>query len=88
MSEKLTPPDHTRCQAEFTEPGSFMQLGGSPRMTRCKNVPTRIATEKHPGADGQCGSMSLCDDCYKVFLEKMGEGYADFTPVKKVDHGK
>ena len=74
----LTPPDRARCQAEIT-PGSFMTLG--PRTTeRCKNKPSCIITENQPGKDGKVGSMSLCEDCLKVFLDRFGD---DFATVNK-----
>lgn len=63
----LVPPDVTRCQAEIRE-GSFMTLG--PRsMVRCPNKPVWLATEVEPGEDGRKGSMALCKDCAKVFMD-------------------
>lgn len=79
---KLTPPDPERCQAEMR---SFMTLG--PGRNRCNNRPTVIATERKPGKDGQSGSMSLCPECQKVFKERMGIGFADFTPIPPQDPG-
>jgi len=78
---QLTPADKKRCQAEIRQ-GSFMTLG--PRsLVRCRNKPEVIATENEPGKDGLHGSMSLCTECAKIFLEKMGLTYASFTPIKK-----
>jgi hypothetical protein len=76
MSEKttkkaeLTPPDTKRCQAEKPNGATFMSLGGVPKLVRCTNKPTMIATEKEPGKDGQRGSMSLCDECFAVFQKQ------------------
>jgi len=67
-SKPLIPPDYKRCQAEVL-PGSFMTLG--PRVwKRCHNQPTVIVEESSPGEDGKIGSMSLCEDCLKVFKLK------------------
>lgn len=75
----LTPPDKTRCQAEMLS-GSFMTLG--PRhLERCTNRPTVIATETNPGEDGQKGSMSLCENCLKIFKQKFPKGYATFSKI-------
>jgi len=79
---KLIPADRKQCQAEKPNGHSFMTLGGVPGHVRCKNKPVVIAKEIKPGADGQRGSMSLCEDCKKVFLSKFGEGFAKLTPIK------
>lgn len=82
-NDSLAPPDLERCQAEI-KGGSFMTLG--PRSyARCKEKPTCIATENKPGKDSEHGSMSLCAECAKVFLEKMGKKYATLTQIKKGD---
>jgi len=81
VSEQLTPPDFERCQAEWRS-GSFMTLG--PRqMERCPNKPEWIATEKRRGKDGKRGSMSLCDHCRKIFVEKHPRT-ASFQRVEEV----
>jgi hypothetical protein len=67
----LTPPDPDWCQAEKTGGHSFMTLGGTPKMERCGNATTVIVVEANAGADGQHGSMSLCDDCLGVFRKQM-----------------
>lgn len=68
MNLKLIPPDRSRCQAMIL-PGSFMTLG--PRVwERCKARPTKIVTESTPGKDGQIGSMSLCDECFLMFVKQ------------------
>jgi len=69
MTEKLIPPDKTRCQAESRK-YSFITLG-IPSMKRCKNKPSVIITEKK-ASEGykKKGSMSLCPECMKAFLEK------------------
>lgn len=82
----MIPPDPKQCQTEIKE-GSFMTLGPR-RYVRCKNKPTVIATEKKPPeGETELGSMSLCDDCKKVFIEKMGEDYATFTPIEEKADG-
>lgn len=59
----LTPPDLNQCQAEKPTGHSFMTFGGKPGLVRCTEKPIWIATERTPGSDGECGSMSLCDAC-------------------------
>lgn len=62
----LTPPDYSRCQCEITTTASFMQMGGPPKTTeRCKNKPTMLMEERFADSDGQKGSMTVCDDCFK-----------------------
>ena len=75
----LTPPDYTQCQAERRE-GSFMTLGPR-RLVRCTNPPVWLATERAPGRDGRIGSMTLCEACKDVLLEKLGAGYAELTAL-------
>ncbi len=65
---KLIPPDRKQCQAETRE-GSFMTLGPR-RMVRCEAKPTWIAIEIVAAADGQKGSMSLCDECKGFLLQR------------------
>lgn len=65
--QTLIPPDYDRCQCEIKQ-GSFMTLGPR-RMERCANKPVWLAVELVAGEDGQCGSMSLCNDCAKVMLD-------------------
>lgn len=74
---KLIPPDKKQCQAEKPNGNSFMTLGGVPGLIRCTNAPTVIAYELVANPDtGQKGSMSLCEDCLKKFLEQVGmDGY-------------
>ena len=63
---ELMPPDYSRCQTEITTTASFMQMGGPPKTTeRCKNKPTILMEELVSGKDGQKGSMTVCDDCFK-----------------------
>lgn len=62
----LTPPDYNQCQCEITTTLGFMQMGGPRKTTeRCKNKPTMLMEEREPGEDGQRGSMTVCDDCFK-----------------------
>lgn len=71
-SADLIPADPKRCQAEVPNGHSFMTLGGRPGgRVRCSNVPAVIVTEQVPGADGKCGSMSLCESCHVVFKRQM-----------------
>jgi hypothetical protein len=76
----LTPPDLARCQGEKVERAPFA-LGGTHRRTRCSNTPTVVATERKPGADGQRGSMSLCEECRAALLRQAGDDFAIFEPV-------
>jgi len=71
MKSKLIPPDLTKCQAEKPNGNTFMTLGGSPGLERCKNKPTTIVKEINPGKDGNKGSMSLCTHCLLVFMKQM-----------------
>ncbi len=73
----MIPIDKDRCQAEKPNGEGFMTLGGGHKMVRCENKPTIIITEKQAGKDGLFGSMSLCDDCLKVALEQLPQGYFD-----------
>jgi len=82
----LIPPDKEQCQAEKPNGHSFMTLGGSPGMERCKAVPVVIVTEKKPDADGVTGSMSLCLDCWKVFWKQLGADFAEAKPI--IRYGK
>lgn len=67
----LTPPSRERCQAEITTTPSPFTMGGdlSPKTERCAQKPRHLLTEIEPGSDGRRGSMSLCDECLKVFKE-------------------
>jgi hypothetical protein len=81
----LTPPDLKRCQAEKPNGNTFMTLGGRPGRVRCDQLPIYIATENKAGADGQRGSMALCNDCSAVLIEQLGKDYATLTPITDVD---
>lgn len=71
-SPDLIPADPKRCQAEVPNGHSFMTLGGRPGgRVRCDNIPSVIVVEQVPGADGKCGSMSLCASCLAVFRRQM-----------------
>ncbi len=71
---KLIPPDKKQCQADKPNPNhSFMSFGIHPKYIRCENKPTVILyATVVTNADGQKGSMSLCNDCLKVFLKQVG----------------
>ena len=69
---KLIPPDKKQCQAEKPNGNNFMTFGGVVGLVRCENKPIWIAKEIIPNPlDGLRGSMSLCDDCRKVFEAQM-----------------
>lgn len=69
--------------------GAFM-LGptASPRTYRCEHIPTVIATEVQPAADGRRGSMSLCDPCKAKMVEQCGPTFATFKPVRRKTNAK
>lgn len=79
---ELTSPDKERCQAEKPNGNTFMTLGGSPRLERCKNKPILIAIEVEPGKDGKRGSMSLCLECQLQLLKQLPPGYATFEKIE------
>lgn len=68
----LTPPDVLQCQTDIPNGENAFTLGGGHKMVRCTNAAAFIVTEVEPGADGQCGSMSVCDECKAVLIEQMG----------------
>lgn len=88
MTEKaLIPPDRTRCQAMIPGNGPFTMGGfiGDPRdgyRVRCENKPVAVITERKPGPDGLCGSMSVCDRCKTKFIEYYGKDYATFKTIR------
>ena len=73
------PVDTKRCQGEHF-PGSFMTMGPRKWM-RCRNKPTYIAYENKLGKDGAQGSMSLCDNCKKIFRGINGKNVASFIKI-------
>ena len=73
----MIPIDKERCQAEKPNGANAFTLGGVPKMIRCKNKPTVIATETKAGSDGLKGSMTMCDDCLKVAEEQLPKGFFD-----------
>lgn len=77
----LIPPDFARCQAT-TEQRTPFALGGTHKRMRCANVPTVIAIEREPGADGQVGSMSLCPACLEVMLKQLGPHHCTIAKIK------
>lgn len=83
----MTPPDRSRCQARIPGNGPFTMGGfiGDPRdgyRVRCSQKPTVIVTERQPGADGFCGSMSLCDRCWAELLKQSGDAYVTFKAIR------
>ena len=76
---ELIPPDLKRCQTVLRSYHPFA-FGATPP-ERCEAKPVWIATEIRVAADGQRGSMSLCDSCMKKFLEKMGNSYATLVRI-------
>lgn len=72
-SQKMTPADKKRCQAEITPAYNAFTIGDVRKAVRCENKPVVIITEKEPGADGQKGSMSLCKECLKEAEKQLPE---------------
>lgn len=68
--KELIPPDMNQCQTEVPNGHTFMTLGGTPGLKRCTNKAMHLLIEKEPGSDGQRGSMTVCDDCLKVFSKQ------------------
>lgn len=66
----LTPPDPTRCQVEISFYRPFTMGGPVRGWERCHNKPHWLVTELVPGPDGVKGSMTMCDHCASVFIEK------------------
>jgi hypothetical protein len=65
----LIPPDHEQCQANPNVlTWTPFSLGPMPAPVRCTARPVWLASEVVPGADGLCGSMSLCDSCANLML--------------------
>lgn len=67
----LEPPDLELCQGEYTPAYSFMSFG-KPGRRRCASQPVVIAIEAAPGKDGECGAMSLCEECRQALIVKLG----------------
>lgn len=82
MPTPRIPVDTTRCQAEVPDPDHHPFLLGSVQFTRCRNVPTVIATERVAGADGVRGQMSLCDACTQTMHMQMPD-HADTQPIPR-----
>jgi len=60
---------------------------GDPRngyLVRCRQIPTVVATERKPGDDGQCGSMSLCDECKAVAKKQLGPEFLNFEKIENL----
>lgn len=68
----LIPPDMDHCQCEITEPHRPFIMGGEcrPRPRQCGEMPAWLVVEIVPGADGLHGSMTLCNNCAKVMLDR------------------
>lgn len=64
----FTAPDYSRCQCEITTHNPWAFGGGTPQTRRCMHVPSYLITEVKAGKYGERGSMTLCNDCYKVFV--------------------
>ncbi len=79
----MIPPDPKQCQAEKPNGHTFMTLGGRPGTERCRNVPTAIAVENQPGADGLRGSMSLCDECREILVKQLGLNFCTFAQLPR-----
>ena len=84
MAKKREPHDKKQCQTDKPNGCSFMSLDGVPGLVRCTAKPDVIVYELTTQSDGQKGSMSLCNDCLKVFMEQVGiDGYK-VESLKKV----
>jgi hypothetical protein len=79
---ELTPLDYEQCQAEKPTGHSFMTLGNGPKMIRCTEKPTHVATERDVGEDGQRGAMTLCDACMNRMIDQLGCGYAEIRKIE------
>ena len=74
MNKKLIPVDKNQCQVEKPNT-NFMSFGGR-LVNRCTNKPDVIVYEQNKRANGLKGSMSMCQDCLKKFIELVGlKGY-------------
>ena len=80
--DELIEPDKKQCQAEKPNGNTFMTLGGVPALIRCEKNPVIIATESEPDKNGLQGSMSMCDKCWKVAIEQLGENYFRVQPIQ------
>jgi hypothetical protein len=87
-AEGLEPHDYARCQAEITtnvNARNFMKMGGKiGGKSRCDSTPTILVSELKVGSDGKRGSMTLCESCWKVFIEKI-PNYLDLYTFASID---
>ena len=77
----MIPIDKDRCQTEKPNKVNHFTLGGEPKMIRCNNKPTVIATETKPNKDGIKGSMTMCDECLQVAKNQLPEFYFDIVKI-------
>jgi hypothetical protein len=84
---KLEPVDFDCCQAEKPNGKNFMSFGGQHQMVRCNAKPDFVITERKPGKDGQCGSMSLCIECCKKAFEQLTINDYALEPILR-SHGE
>lgn len=70
----MIPVDRNQCQGEKIVNNAFT-IGGVPTYIRCPNKPICIVTENKPGADGQIGSMSLCEHCLEIAEKQLPKDY-------------
>ena len=83
MENELEPPDLKQCQVEVPNGHSFMSLGGKPGRVRCTKKPSYLATERFAGKDGQFGSMTMCADCFLVFIKQADIESYNITTIKE-----
>lgn len=86
---KMTPADPERCQCERPNGNTFLTLGGTVSLARCRNKPIVIAREKaNTHEDGQVGEMSLCPHCMNKMTEQLGEDFAAFRAIEREGEDK
>lgn len=81
---KLMPPDLKRCQAEIVAAHGPFRFGPKPIPQRCPNVATVVGKENKVGADGRRCAMSLCTECFAVFVQRNPPDYATWKEIARV----
>lgn len=88
MEKKLTPPDPNQCQVEVPNGYSFMTFGGRPGTKRCDKKPVFLVAEKIYGPDGKQGSMTMCSNCFLVFMKQTNLEDYEISSVEQVKKGE
>jgi hypothetical protein len=82
----LVPPDMNQCQAEHKEgcwpDAEHFMIIGPGKIVRCHRKASFIITEVKPGKDGRIGSMSLCNECLAIAIERLGNKSFTAKPIK------